>query len=83
MKVIEFKGCNVVYAEDQPEYLKLPGLRMEDGELMTCWELSIKERLKILFTGKMWLNILTSHKPLQPLKMSVDKPFYAIQKGGE
>ena len=81
MKAIEFKGFNTVYAKDQPEYLNLPGLKMPDGELITCWKLSIKERLKILFTGKVWLSLLTFNKPLQPVKITIDKPFYVAQKG--
>ena len=74
MKTIKFEGCNVVFAKNQPEYLQLPALRNEDGEVITCWKLSFKERIKILFTGKIWLGILTFNKLLQPLKMSCDKP---------
>jgi len=40
MKPIEFQEQNVVYAKDQPEYLPLPGLKNELGDLITCWELS-------------------------------------------
>lgn len=75
MNVVKFPECNVTYAEEQPEYQLLPALKMPDGEVVTCWQLSIMERLKILFTGKMWLNILTFNSPLQPLLMSVNKPF--------
>ena len=80
MKIIKFKECNVTYAENQPEYLDLPGLRMPDGELITCWKLSFIERFKVLFMGNLWLSILTFNKPLQPLKMTVDKPFYVAHK---
>ena len=75
MDIVEFKGCNTTYAKDQPEYLDLPCFKTPDGEIITCWKLSFRERLKILFTGKMWLNVLTFNSPLQPLRMSVDKPF--------
>lgn len=74
MNIYEFKECNVVYAENQKEYLPFPVYKRLDGHLTSCWKLSIRERIKILFTGKMWLDILTFNQPLQPLKMSVDKP---------
>ena len=74
MKILKFKGYNVIYAENQPEYLQLPVFKRKDGEITSCWQPSIKERFKILFTGKIWLNILTFNKSLQPLLMSVDKP---------
>ncbi|MBU0906602.1 MAG: hypothetical protein KKE05_00425 [Nanoarchaeota archaeon] len=72
MRIIEFNGCNTIYAEHQPEYLPLPAHKTEDGLVTSCWGLSWLERLKILFTGKMWLSVLTFNKPLQPLMMSVD-----------
>ena len=75
MDTIKFPECNATFAENQPEYKSLPALKMEDGEIVTCWKPSIKERLKILFSGKIWLSVLTFNKPLQPLKMSDSKPF--------
>ena len=80
MEILRFNECNVTYAKDQPEYLQLPAMRKEDGEIVTCWKPSIIERIKILFTGKIWLNILTFNKPLQPLKMSGNKPFTSSTK---
>ena len=76
MNIIKFDECNVTYAENQPEYLPLPALKMDDGEIITCWNPSFGERLKILFTGKIWLNVLTFNKPLQPLLMSANKPLH-------
>lgn len=75
MDIVKFPECNVTYAENQPEYRSLSALKMEDGEIVTCWKPSIRERLKILFSGKIWLNVLTFNKPLQPLLMSANKPF--------
>jgi len=74
MDIIKFDGCNVTYGEGQPEYKPLPALRLDDGEVITCWNPSFRERLKILFTGKIWLNILTFNKPLQQLLMSANRP---------
>lgn len=74
MNIIKFKECNVTYAEDQPEYLPLPAFKTSDGEVISCWGLSILERLKVLFTGRVWLSVLTFNHPLQPQLMSVKKP---------
>jgi len=75
MKVVKFKECNIVYAEDQPEYQPLPALRSKEGEVYSCWGLSFFERLKVLLTGKVWLKILTFNRRLQPVLISVSKPF--------
>ena len=74
MKIYKFKECNFEYAKDQPEYLPLPCYRYKDGEVVSCWSLDWKERLKVLFSGKIFLSILTFNHPLQPQKISVDNP---------
>jgi len=75
MKPEKFKHCNVTFAENQPEYISLPALKIEskEGHVITCWKLSFKERLKILFIGKMWLKLLTFNKPLTPSLLSVHR----------
>lgn len=68
MKPIEFPEQNVVFAKDQPEYQPLPAFRNDSpqGEVITCWQLSFSERLRILFTGKLWVSLMTFNKPLTP-----------------
>lgn len=75
MKPIEFKEQNVIYAKDQPEYLPLPALKYPggNGEVVTCWRLSFWERFYILFTGRMWLSLLSFNQPLTPSFLSVKK----------
>jgi len=75
MKPIEFKEQNVVFAEDQKEYLPLPAFKAdtERGEVVFCMGLSFRERLKILFTGRLWCTLLTFNKPLTPSYFSVNK----------
>ena len=74
MDIIKFKECNIVIAENQPEYLNLPAHRSQDGVVTSCWSLNMIERIKVLFSGKLFLQILTFNKPLQPLKLTVEKP---------
>ena len=70
MKPIKFKEQNCTYAETQPEYLPLPAYRQIDTDgierVTACWKLSFGERIRILFTGKMWSSLYTFGKPLTP-----------------
>ena len=75
MVPVEFPEQNTVIAKGQPEYLGLPAYLGPDGHMVSCWRLSVWERIKILFTGRLWLEALTFNKPLQPLFMGVEKPF--------
>lgn len=78
MKPLNFDAANIMFAENQPQYETLPArvcLIDEDGEVTTCWSLSWKERLKLLFTGRLWLSVLTFNNPLQPQRPSVECPF--------
>ena len=77
MKAIEFKQQNVVFAKDQKPYLPLPAYQdeIQGGRIFHCWKLNPWERIKILFTGKLWINVLTFKQPPQPIKPMVDSPF--------
>lgn len=73
MNPIKFKESNVVFAENQSEYLPLPAFKDVNGIVITCWKLSVKERLKILFGGKIWLSMMTFNKPLTPVHVTTYK----------
>jgi hypothetical protein len=64
----------VVYAKDQPEYLPLPCRRGVEGTVVTCWKLSLGERLRIFLRGTVYITLLTFNRPLQPILCSLDKP---------
>lgn len=68
MKPIEFPEQNIVFAKDQPEYVPLPAFKFpgEKGEVISCWKLSLRERFRILWTGKLWVELLTFNNPLTP-----------------
>lgn len=72
MKPVEFKGQNVIFAKDQPEYNPLPALKMPDGEVITCWELSDEEMMDIVTTKRIYLSQLTFNQPLQPVMLKVN-----------
>lgn len=74
MKLVKFEGHNVVFAENQPEYLPLPALRLDDGEIICCWELTWRERFALLLRGRIWHSVLTFGGALQPQLLSVSEP---------
>lgn len=72
MDPVKFKECNKVYAKDQPEYRAIDVL--DDGKyVVSCWELSLWEKIKVLFTGKIWLSLLMFGNPLTPSLMTTKK----------
>lgn len=75
MKPIEFPEQNVVFAKDQPEYKPLPAFRNEGGmgEVISCWKLSFRERIRLLFTGRLWLSLAMFGRPLTPSFLSTKK----------
>ena len=77
MKIIEFPEQTILIAKDQPEYFPFPAFEAggDDGKIIGCWQLTFRERLKVLFTGKIWHYILTFNKPLQPQMLGVNYPF--------
>ena len=83
MKLISFPEQTTVIAKDQPEYLPLPAYRCPNsgsGQIVCCWKLSFFERLSLLFTGKIWHQVLTFNKPLQPQKLTTKKPDFLCTK---
>ena len=77
MKPIKFKEQNVVFAKDQKPYLPLPAYKDNEqgGRIFHCWKLNLLERIKLLWTGRLWINVLTFNNPPQPIKPMVNNPF--------
>ncbi len=83
MKAIEFKGANIIYGIDQKEYMPLPALKIESeqGEVFSCWKLSLKERLRVLFSGRVWLAIVSFNNNIQPSCITTKrKDFFTLKK---
>lgn len=78
MKPITFKGVNVLYGRNQQEYIPLPTFKSPDGIVVSCWKLGIYERIKVLFTGRIWVQQMTFDAKLQPQKVGVDNPFESL-----
>lgn len=74
MQLSEFDGQNIVIAKDQPEYLPLPAYLAADGTVTCRWRLTFRERIRVLWRGEVWHQILTFRQPLQPQSLTVTQP---------
>lgn len=67
-----------VAGRHQPEFLELPYLTVRDPNGVECeisrYTMSLRERIKVLFTGSVYLEILTMEKFVHPRRLSVDCP---------
>ncbi len=79
MLPIKFKEHNRIYAKNQKPYLPLPVFEdtVDGGRIIHCWGLSFSERIKIFFTGRLWIHVKTFNNPPHPIKPMVDNPFKA------
>lgn len=61
------------YSGDVTQVVSLPVFTNEE-QCISCWQLSIWERLQLLFSGKLWLQVLSgSTQP--PVAFRTDSPF--------
>jgi len=74
MKAIKFKKSNIEIAKDQDEYKTLPAEIKKDGEVIFCYELTFRERLRVLFGENLYISQFTFNKPLQPQRLEVGYP---------
>lgn len=76
MQIIDIPEKTVVIAKDQPQYIPIPAHQFRDaeGRIAFCWALTWRERLRVLFTGRIWHQVLTFNTALQPQKLTVEKP---------
>lgn len=75
LQATEFPEQTVVIAKDQPQYRPLPALVLNsvEGEVITCWRLRPRERIKVVFSGLLWASQWTFQSPMQPVFFTVDK----------
>lgn len=73
MRAVDFVGSDRVIAKNQQEYRNLPAYYAQ-GRVTTFWKPSIWDRIRMVFGGGIWLQVLTFGNPLQPLMMATEKP---------
>ena len=74
MEIVDLKEKNITFAENQPQYLPLPAHVDDEGTVTACWKLSKLELIKLIFTRKIYIQILTFKSPIQPHKLLVYNP---------
>lgn len=76
MTPASFPEQTVVFAKDQAEYLPLPAHVTTDGYVVStfCWQLTWRERIRLLVTGKIWHQVMTFGHSLQPQNILTEKP---------
>lgn len=72
--VVGFEDQETQLAKDQDQYLTLPALILSDGCVVSRWHLTWRERLRMLWSGSLYLTIQTFGAPLQPQLPSVEPP---------
>lgn len=70
MTPIKFKKMNCTYVADGCG--DLPACRA-DGQIVSCWKLTLRERIKMMITGRMWLSVQSRQQP--PVWLGVESPF--------
>ncbi len=63
----------VCFAENQPEYMRLPAVRVQSPaqEVLTRWQLTEEDRQKIAEGADVYLWVSTFGMPLQPVCVEV------------
>jgi hypothetical protein len=75
MKPTEFPEQTIIWAKDQPEYQPLPAYS-DEHQTISCWSLSWRERVRLLWSGRLWLHQMNFGRALQPQYLSMDSPFF-------
>lgn len=80
MKFIEFPQMNTVIANDQPQYLPIPALvvedeitgeRAENGQIVAMVQFENDEMEELIKNGgKLYFSLLTFGQPMQPVFMT-------------
>jgi hypothetical protein len=70
-----FEQFEVVFAKDQPQYMPLPVLPLNDGQVVISrWRMTWKDRLRLLWTGNVYLWIWSFGRPILPVAIECDEP---------
>lgn len=76
MKSLNFPKVNVVYAEGDSVhqvYAYRDNSPRGQKDIVACFGLNFWERIMILITGKVWINITTLDGNIRPMRMTVLK----------
>jgi hypothetical protein len=72
MRPVEFKGCNVTLAENQPQYEPLPVMWLQDSAktVIGCFELDDEDLIEVNRTKRLYIAQQTYGNPYHPINIS-------------
>lgn len=76
MKSFKFKDCNIVFAEgdlNHEAHAYVDPSPKGNKDIVLCYALTRMERLMVLLTGKIWVNITSMNGKLRPMRLSTLK----------
>lgn len=71
-----------MWAKNQQPYLPLPAYT-DHEQTISCWRLTWRERLRVLWSGRLWLRQLNFGRALQPQCPMVESPFLPVAEAIE
>ncbi len=74
MRPVDFPESNVVAGKHQEQYRDLPAWT-DNRTMISCWGLTLWERLRLLLTGRLWIAVLVFGQPVQPILPQTKRPF--------
>ena len=75
MKPIKFKEHNITFFRHHPSQFPVPAHKTAKGLVISCWRVTRLERLRMLFTGRLYLCVQTFNRPLQQQLPMAESPF--------
>lgn len=71
---IKTKETNIEYGAGQKEYQPLPAFKSQDGQVVTCWQMTDDELQRIIESKCVYLRQLTFNQALQPVSLHAENP---------
>lgn len=75
MKPIKLLETNSFLGASQKQYQTLPVVKLDnqEGTTVSCWKMNLKERIKVLIFGRVFIAQWTFKDPLQPVLISTNR----------
>lgn len=82
MKPIRFPEQNRTFIAPEGMEDKVDALPafVGEGQVISCWKLSLWERIKLLLTGRLWFSVIGDAQP--PIWLGVSCPFIRRRRYG-
>lgn len=83
MNSITFPEVNKVFAEGNEDYEAhcfIGNSRKGGQNIVSCYRLSFRERLLVLVTGRIWVNITSGNGKLYPMYLSAIKQHVILSR---